>query len=230
MTDCPPSVFWPDFAKKDYEVLVYKGHTITQTDIRETWKDLEKEALALLRDGLLMGLDVGVRWKGLRDDISSRANGYSLLDLPPLLEYRTVLARAFFEQPEAAATWTVRAGDGVAINCYVAREWLANLARLELLLALLIEMRSGAPSRLTELLSLNVRNTSTRVRGLFAVGDYIALIRAYSKTTNNNQCDKVIPSALAAFDASLLMTVQVLLRPFAKVRPAVACARALFLC
>jgi hypothetical protein len=61
------------------------------------------------------------------------------------------------------------------------------------------------------------RNTSTRTRNFMAIGDRLAIIRQYTKTTSKEQFDRLIPHGLPAFESDLLIQVHVLARPFAQV-------------
>ncbi|EAU82997.2 hypothetical protein CC1G_08934 [Coprinopsis cinerea okayama7 len=49
-----------------------------------------------------------------------------------------------------------------------------------------------------------------------AIGDRLAIIRQYTKTTSKEQFDRLIPHGLPAFESDLLIQVHVLARPFAQ--------------
>jgi bloom syndrome protein len=98
-----------------------------------------------------------------------------------------------------------------------ARQFLSKLAELEAKQMALIDMRSGAPIRQTELYAALAINTTTRTRNLYAVGSHVLLVRQYTKTSHI-QNDSLIPHALAAFDASMVTLLHTQLRPFASVR------------
>ncbi|KAF8993203.1 hypothetical protein BDQ17DRAFT_1331878, partial [Cyathus striatus] len=69
--------------------------------------------------------------------------------------------------------------DSSHMNVHEAREWLLDLAKLELLLLISVALKSGAPIRMTELISSHFRNRDTRPRNLVGVGPRLSLVRQY---------------------------------------------------
>ena len=98
-----------------------------------------------------------------------------------------------------------------------AKKWLASYAKLSALLLLRAEMLGGSPCRGTELTGLQICNTKSQTRrSLFAFDQTIAFLVQYTKNSKNSGSDRMIPHALDAFTATMLISDLVLARPAAQ--------------
>jgi hypothetical protein len=99
------------------------------------------------------------------------------------------------------------------LDIMACKKWLIDLAELESLLMVSVEMKGGAPARGTELTSMLVRNTAQRLRNTMALGKYLSIVRQYDKTTNLTQGDKLIPHAIDAVSADIIIQLHTFARP-----------------
>ncbi|KAL1661958.1 hypothetical protein GGF50DRAFT_60007, partial [Schizophyllum commune] len=201
-----PTTVW------DYtcETLYFKGRPVTVPLLREILADVQREALAIF-DELRAGVDIQFRLSAMRDDLTNTEVGYSAFSHAHSPYMADMLAN--FLGP-----WLAKIGiivEGV-IDGGRAAWFLNKLSELESLLMVMVQMGSGGPARGTELVHLTVKNIRTRQRGLYIVGDVLAIIRSYSKTTHQHHHDKVIPIALDAVTTFLLVSVHGCFRPPAR--------------
>jgi hypothetical protein len=97
------------------------------------------------------------------------------------------------------------------------RGWLQDYARFQAFQATRAEMLAGAPSRSTELHAMHYCNTPTRTtRNLTVIDKFVSLMRLYTKTGGITGVNKLIPHALDAFTADLLIQDLAMARPFAE--------------
>ncbi|KAJ6553844.1 hypothetical protein B0H10DRAFT_2201885 [Mycena sp. CBHHK59/15] len=212
-----PNIWWMD--RENWEVLLYKGRRITLTQLGEIFDKLEAEIIDLWENKVLMGLKLHAKYKDLADNLTHAEPGSSFLDDPsnPFHALRTGLADAIFNDPELVQKFqTIDADGNEHVNIIFCRQWMMSLAELEGLVMLAIDMISGAPPRGTELVSMLARNSLTRLRNLRALGKFIAIIRQYDKTTNNTQADHLIPHAVSAVNADVLIQLHTFARPLAQ--------------
>lgn len=213
-----PNIWWID--REKWEVMLYMGQRITMAQLGQIFDRLEAKIIDLWENKVLLGLKLHVGYADLADNLTSSDPGYSFLDEPsnPFLALKNKLAEAIFANKNLHAKFFVLDGDGQEQpNIIFCRKWLMALAELEGLLMLAIEMESGAAPRGTELASMLVRNSRTRLRNLRAMGKFLAAIRQYDKTTNNFQCDRLIPHAISALNADVVIQAHTYARPFAQV-------------
>ncbi|KAJ7447766.1 hypothetical protein B0H11DRAFT_2248177 [Mycena galericulata] len=212
-----PRIWWLDRDK--WQEMLYDGHKITLTQLGEIFDALEKKIIDLWENEVLLGLGLHVKYDDLADDLSQTRNGYSFLDNPsnPFAALDQAFPNAILENPDLLAKFiTVDADGNQHANVLLCRKWLMSLAQLEGLLMLAIEMISGAPPRSTELVSMLARNTETRTSNLRALGHFVAIIRQYDKTSNHYQRDRLIPHALSAVNADILIQLHTFARPWAR--------------
>jgi hypothetical protein len=94
--------------------------------------------------------------------------------------------------------------------------WLEGYAEFEKALLVRCELLGGAPARGTEIVTMTYRNTATRTRNFYVLGDYVAIIRQYTKMGAISGADKLIPHAIDALTADLIIQDLVVARPFAE--------------
>jgi hypothetical protein len=218
-TPSPPRSWWTD--RINWSSLLYKGHPITLDGIRQAFIALEKSTISQWEDKVLMGLKVRVEYGPIADDLTNTDVGYSFLKDPrnEVFHNRDRMAAAILADPRLRAHFTVCTEDGSGIRWSrpAMREWLAAYTKFEGLQCTRTEMLAGAPGRSTELHSMNYCNTPTRTtRNLNALDKYVSVMRLYTKTGAITGTDKLIPHALDALTADLLIQDLALARPFAE--------------
>ncbi|KAJ7911187.1 hypothetical protein B0H13DRAFT_2328625 [Mycena leptocephala] len=212
-----PRIWWVD--RENWKVMLFNGERITLNQLGEIFDALEKKIISLWKKDIMQGLGLHVKYADLADNLRQTRTGYSFLDDPsnPFSALQQALADGIFKAPKILAKFVTKHANGrEAINVVFCRQWLMKLAELEGLIMLAIEMTSGAPARGTELAAMLARNTETRSRNLRALGHYLAIVRQYDKTTNNSQSDRLIPHALSAVNADILIQLHTYARPWAR--------------
>lgn len=175
----------------------------------------------LWENKILLGSGHHVIYSSLADDLSNNTPGYSFLDDPDngLASHFDDLIQVFLHSEATRQLMFVeKEGGEIDYNLLAWRRWMADLGRFENLLLVGVDMMGGSPPRGTELTATMVRNTPFRSRNMRALGDYLSIVRQYSKTTNNQQQDKIIPHAMDAFCSDMFIQLHVLARPVAQVR------------
>lgn len=220
-----PHIWWTD--TKDWMSLKYKGNSITFSDVRSIFQDIEQDLITVWEDKILRGLPLRVDYADadLVDDLTNKDVGYSFLfdAANTCFQDRSHLVRAIAEgqgnfsrflltqdehsEEELLPIW----------NHAALRGWLQDYAELQKLLLLRVEMLSGAPGRGTELTALTYRNTQTQTtRNLMMFGQHVTLLCQYSKTTALTGQDKLIPHGLDAITSDILIQDLAMARPFAQ--------------
>lgn len=215
-----PNIWWTD--REKWQSMMFKGQRISMAQLNEIFDNLEARIIELWEKKVLLGLDLHVEYGDLADNLLETRAGYSFLDDPgnPFHKLGDALATAIFNDPTLLNQFTRLKTDGSGereLNMIFCRQWMKDLAELEGLCMLAVEMLSGAAPRGTELAAMLIRNTFTRLRNLRGLGRYVAIVRQYDKTTNNMQADRLIPHALSAVNADMIVQIHALARPFARV-------------
>ncbi|KAJ7763810.1 hypothetical protein B0H16DRAFT_1455064 [Mycena metata] len=212
-----PRIWWVD--RDTWEVMLYEGKRITLTQLGDIFDSLEKKIVDLWDNDVMLGLGLHVKYADLADNLAQTRTGYSFLDDPsnPFSALGTAFADKLFADPELLAKFVTVDADGKQhLNVVFCRQWMMSLAKLEGLIMLAIDMMSGAPPRGTELVSMLACNTENRGRNLRALGHFLAIVRQYDKTTNNLQSDRLIPHAVSAVNADILVQLHTFARPWAR--------------
>jgi hypothetical protein len=210
-----PKLWWTDHV--GYSALRYEGKPLSLTQLSQLFQTLEQKLVNAWTDEVLMGLDLHAAYGELTDNLTESRPGYSCFEERDntLHSQRGNLFKAVLSTPALAQRFLLP--NSQQLNMLECRKWLSRLAEFEKLLMLSIEMTSGAPARGTELTSMLACNTSLRHRNIMALGQFIAIVRQYDKTTNKMQGDRLIPHALSAVNSDLLIQLHVLARPMAQV-------------
>ncbi|KAJ2927781.1 hypothetical protein H1R20_g9314, partial [Candolleomyces eurysporus] len=219
LVESKPSTFQSLRFYQHYATSLAYGTISPPTYLMTFMNKIEKKVVKLVEDDILCGLDLHARISDPADNLQSTEPGYSFLtdSRNDFYDSHLTLVEKFLTGDTAKRRFfrPIPGTTQDALNVSEALNWLEKLAECEGLLALLIEMRSGSPIRLTELTSTLARNTRYRSRNLFAIGNHTVLIRQYNKTSNNEQADRLIPHSLSSFDADILAQIHLLARPFA---------------
>ncbi|KAL1658606.1 hypothetical protein GGF50DRAFT_15587, partial [Schizophyllum commune] len=205
-----PSVWWLD-TQKHTELLI-RGDRLSLDHLRTIVRNLHCSISTLYRS-LTAGLPTNVDYARLRDDLRNTARGYTVFDTVWRDSPSDIrdFATALLEDPTLGLT---QSSDG-ELSFHAITTWLENLAELELLVAVCVQFSCGGPARGTEIVALLVRNISTALRNAYVFGPRICLVRSYSKTTNLQQRDKVIPVSLSSFLGDIFARIHIWLRPVA---------------
>ncbi|KAJ2912798.1 hypothetical protein MD484_g7605, partial [Candolleomyces efflorescens] len=215
-----PRIIWPDREVGEYLRMIYLGRRVSLDDVRQIIGGVEQEICDVWEKKVLRGLKIHVPTQEPVDNLRDTTRGYSFLEDPrnEYSGYRSALTSQFLKHEDHKAQFTkpIPGTDRIGFNVPGCREWLHDLARVEGLLMLLVEMKSGAPIRASELSSTLAFNSSCRTRNLYAFGKHISIVRQYTKNTNNEQMDRIIPHALSSFEADMIVQLHTLARPFAQ--------------
>ncbi len=207
-----PRIWWSD--NKGYTAMLYRGQAISLDQLCMIVYCLQGKAAELWRQ-LLFGLNIRVDYNQLlSDNLTETTPGYSFLTdtrNSSFAEAKDLLAENFMRDPTARLDFIANR----MFNSIGARQWLQRLAQLEVLLMTGLHLSSGGPARGTELTSMQICNSDTRIRNAFALGPYVSVVRQYTKVSNMTGHDKLIPNAVDSFFADLLIQVHALARPFA---------------
>jgi hypothetical protein len=215
-----PRIVFPNRRDGDFTELLCEGKKATVPQMQEIFANLQQRIITLWDEKIMLGLDCSLSYNVLTDNLPSSEAGYSFLDDPGngFSKHFSTLADHIAHTPPLFAKFFMELTPGHwIINVHTARTWLQDLAELELLLVLCVETMAGAPIRMSELVSTLIRNRNTRVRNVMGVGKYLTLIRQYSKATNNEQHDRMIPHSLCGFDQDMIIHLHTLARPWAMV-------------
>ncbi|TEB37068.1 hypothetical protein FA13DRAFT_1787319 [Coprinellus micaceus] len=215
-----PKVIFPNRHQQDYNQMIYDGQPVSVQNLQDIYTRVQDKAIELWEQDVLMGLKLHVIYNMIHDNLSSDEPGYCFLDNPNNVfkTYTDALFNAVMDDPALFKDFMMKGPTGEwVINPHRAMKWFQKLEELELHMLLGTEMKSGAPGRMSELTCSLVRNRNTRIRNVMGVGRYLALIGQYSKNTNNQQMDKMIPRAFSGFEQDMIIQIHAIARPFAMV-------------
>ncbi|TRM55522.1 hypothetical protein BD626DRAFT_577388 [Schizophyllum amplum] len=210
-----PRIWWTD--TKTWQSLLYRGRKFTLDHLRRILARVQSDVISSF-EYLTAGVDTDLCYDDLMDDPRNRDNGYTAADpLRPALRQR--FEEASSRIVAAHGLLDPKTGKLDALAC---RKFLSRMAALDRALMLAVHMGSGGPPRGTELTCMMYRNTAERLRNLFMFGTRPCILRAYNKTTSNQQRDKVIPNALDAVTGDVIFRKVLFLNPIAAyIAPAV---------
>lgn len=218
-TPSMPRSVWTD--RKNWTSLLYRGHPVHLDQIRDALSGLEDSTVTQWEDKVLLGLKIRVDYTSIADDLTNTDVGYSFISDPrnTMFHDRDRLTAAILEDPHLRARFTTPTPDGTGVcwSKHAMHEWLLDYGQFNGLQATRTEMLAGAPGRSTELHAMNYCNTPTRTtRSLSMVDKYLQVMRCYTKTGSITGKDKMIPHAVDALTADLMIQDLALARPFAE--------------
>ena len=94
--------------------------------------------------------------------------------------------------------------------------WLSNYSKFHAVQITSANLKGGAPSQGTELNCIQYINSTTRQRGLYMIGNHLAVMCQYHKSASFTGKDKLIPHSLDAVTSDLLIQDLAIARPFAE--------------
>ncbi|CAA7268913.1 unnamed protein product [Cyclocybe aegerita] len=212
-------IAWVD--RDTFRTMRYYGDLVSFDDFHTMFSRMEKDAIEMWEGGVLMGLTLSVRYGPLADDLSNTSYGYSFLSdaRNKCFSKRDTLMNAILGDPTLRAEFIHHDSneDGSPRwNRIRLQQWMYTYSLFDGLILSSVEMKSGSPGRGTELTSVETRNTRTRKRGLYMIGNHLALVRQYHKSGSITGKDKIIPQSLDAVTSDLIIQNLSIARPFAE--------------
>jgi hypothetical protein len=215
-----PRIVWTD--RENYQTMRYLGSVVEFPKLHNVFEQMENDAIHLWETQVLMGCDLSVKTKNICDDLTNSTVGYSFLTDPrnTQFQFRDQLFSEVLRNGDLRKRFLTSQSnsEGHPIwNTQALQLWLFNYSKFEGLLLASIEMKAGSPGRGTEITCLEYKNTRTRTRGLYMMGDHLAILRQYHKSASISGLDKIIPHSVDAVTADLIIQNLAIARPFAEI-------------
>ncbi|KXN84688.1 ATP-dependent DNA helicase tlh2 [Leucoagaricus sp. SymC.cos] len=199
---------------------LWQGHEITLQGLRTMACELLWYAHKLFTEDVMLGLNICLDYTRIKDDLSNTSPHYGFVKderNSHLYVRNRLLAEIFRNKALHKEFVTAWKSDGTPImNLARLRQWIASYAEFLLLLMACIEILAGSPSRGMEMTCIQIRNTATRTRGLFAIGKHIAVVCQYTKTRGVTSKDSLIPHSLDPFNSDLAVHAVFILHEMAQ--------------
>ncbi|KAF7967200.1 hypothetical protein HWV62_35150 [Athelia sp. TMB] len=213
-----PKVMWVD--RKNYTHLVFQGHDVRLDDLRKACMVLQQNTQKHWCNEVLMGLDLRVVYgNSIAEDLTNSKVGYNFLSDQRNTAFRDRdrLIRAVMGSHKHRNEFFRQDSDGTYVPLVSTwRKWLLKYCQFNMDMNVMVEVTAGAPTRMTELTSMLCRNTEYRVRNWSHMSHHSTVNLTYSKTGSITGQDKLIPHALDAFSADLMIQDHAIARPFAE--------------
>jgi hypothetical protein len=214
-----PNVIWMD--RTNYRTMRFKGHTIEFDKLTTLCSNLEDSAIAIWEKEVLMNLPLQVNYSQITDDMGNSSVGYSFVSdtRNNCFKDRDILVKAILADPTLSKRFLTEMSDNQGLPIWKVAElqkWLFNYSRFHALQITSTEVKGGAPSRGTEIECIEYMNTPTRVRGLYMMGNHLAILCQYHKSASITARDKLIPHSLDAVTSDLVIQDLAIARPFAE--------------
>ncbi|KAF5348175.1 hypothetical protein D9756_010738 [Leucocoprinus leucothites] len=199
---------------------LWKGHEITLFQLQNMARKLLRLQYKSFVEDVMLGFNIRLDYKRIWDDLSDDAPHYGFVEdsANAELDQHNLLMQCICNNPRRRKEFLVGTlPDGKPLwNPTRVRQWLAAYAEFLLLLMASIEVMAGSPSRGTEMTCIHIRNTPTRTRGLYVLGDHVAIVCQYTKTSNLTSQDSLLPHGLDAFNSDFIAHVVFVTHPFAQ--------------
>lgn len=162
-----PQILWLD--REKWQAMLFEGRKITLGHISEIFQTLEKQIVDIWENKILFKKQIHVDYREIHDNLLRSEPGYSFLDDTnnPFLTRMHELGKYALEHH---LTTRVPGTDVTVLNVMACRRWLLDLADIEGLLLVSVDLKGGAPARGTELTSMLIRNTGQRLRNTMGLG------------------------------------------------------------
>ena len=215
-----PRIVWTD--RTTYRSMRYRGSPVTFDGLQKVFSKMEEDAVTIWERDVLMDLPLQINYTQLFDDLSNTTVGYSFLSdaRNSCFSDRDLLANAIIEHPVLSKRFLTDSCDGRGTpvwNIMALQAWLFNYSKFHGAQLASVEMKAGSPGRGTELCCLEYCNTRTRSqRGLYVMGNHVAVVCQYHKSGAITGKDKVIPHSLDAITSDLVIQDLAIARPFAE--------------
>ena len=215
-----PHVVWMD--RTNHQTMRFKGHTVEFGKLTSVFSTLENDAINMWEKDILMGLPLRVDYGNqIVDDLANTAVGYSFLADPrnKCFHKRDILANTILSHPILSKKFLTTQIDNRGQPIWKVTElqkWLFNYSRFHGVQLTSADLKAGAPSRGTEINCIEYMNSRTRQRGLYMIGNHLAIMCQYHKSASITGKDKLIPHALDAVTSDLIIQDLAIARPFAE--------------
>jgi len=214
-----PNIVWMD--RTNYRNMRFKGHTIEFDKLTKLFSHLEDNAIAIWEKDVLMNLPLKVDYSRITDDMGNASVGYSFVSdaRNTFFKDRDILAKAILADPALSKRFLTGMVDNQGQPTWKVAElqkWLFGYSRFHAVQITSSDVKGGAPSRGTEIECIQYMNTQTRTRGLYMIGNHLAILCQYHKSASITARDKVIPHSLDAVTSDLIIQDLAIARPFAE--------------
>ncbi|KAF8814338.1 hypothetical protein BYT27DRAFT_7250136 [Phlegmacium glaucopus] len=214
-----PNVVWMD--RTNYRTMRFKGHKIEFDKLTTLCSNLEDSAIAIWEKDVLMGLPLQVNYSQITDDMGNSSVGYSFVSdiRNKCFKDRDILAKAILDDLTLSKRFLTGMVDNQGLPIWKVTElqkWLFSYSRFHAVQITSADVKGGSPSRGTEIECIEYMNTPTRVRGLYMMGNHLAILCQYHKSASITARDKVIPHSLDAVTSDLIIQDLAIARPFAE--------------
>lgn len=212
-----PKTMWVD--REHYQELMWQGNHVTLDHLRQACVVLQTQMVKRWEEDILMGLDLRVNYDKIFEDLSNNDVGYSFLSdhRNPMFKDRDRLIRAVINTPRLKRRFFNQEPDGsFTPNKENWKKWMMKYAEYNKDANVSVEVKAGAPTRVSELTSMACKNTEWRTRNLSQMNKHTVVNMAYTKTGSITGQDKLVPHALDALTADLTIQDQSIARPFAE--------------
>lgn len=212
-----PKTMWVD--RDNHEELLWQGHNVKLDHLREACVVLEKQMVTRWEDHILMGLELRVEYEKIVEDLSNNAVGYSFLTdhRNPMFKDRDRLIRAVIDTPRLRKRFFDQQPDGsYTPNRDNWIKWVLKYAEFNKDTNVSVEIKAGAPTRVSELNAMACKNTEWRTRNWSQMNRHSVVNMTYTKTGSITCQDKLIPHAIDALTADLMIQDHAIARPFAE--------------
>lgn len=214
-----PHVVWMD--RIHYRTMRFKGHTIEFEKLTTLFSNLENDAITIWEKNILMNLPLRLDYQQITDDMGNTDVGYSFLSdkRNTCFKNRDILAKSIMADTTLSNCFLTGIIDehGKPIwNVAELQKWLFNYSRFHGIQITSADVKGGAPSRGTEMECIEYMNTNTRIRGLYMMGNHLAILCQYHKSAAITGRDKHIPHSLDGVTSDLIIQDLAIARPFAE--------------
>ena len=214
-----PVIVWMD--RINHRTMRFKGHTVEFEKLTTLFTNLENDAITLWEKDVLMGLPLRATYNKVTDNMGNTDVGYSFIfdQRNESFQDRDILAKAILADSALSKKFLT----GLIDNCgqpmwkiTELQKWLFNYSRFHAVQLTSADLKGGSPSRGTEINCIEYINSRSRQRGLYMIGDHLAIMCQYHKSASITGEDKLIPHSLDAVTSDLIIQDLAIARPFAE--------------
>lgn len=216
-----PRIIWS--SSNDFTSLAFDGQEVSLANLSYLCHSLMDKASFIFKDNILFGLDysdlfdaVDPNRTNFQDILSSTRAGYSFINdrsntsLASQETRSRLLLHILSDQELSLRFFGV---DGNSPNEVAFSEWLSHASNFVGIIALLIHITAGQPTRGTEITAATIVNNSLGgIRSVFWCKETIMIVQYYSKSSTVHG-DKFIARFLPKPLANLLVAYLAIVRP-----------------
>ena len=194
-----PRIIWEDDIGEE---LVFDGRSITMTSFRVMYGKLLQDTEDLLRNDILLGLDLpDITHERIHDNLSCTDVGYSFITdkANKFYLHRLFLIEAMLldERFQSKFVHAEHCNDhGIVWNTSGIHAWFKSCERCLGNLFALLHYGAGQPARGTELTILSLVNTSLHARNIYWFKKLVNIVTTYNKTQTTLEKPRVIARSL----------------------------------